>query len=106
VAKLGKEQVMVAESMVARGASVRALAEQLGVTEGALRYRLKRRSEGEVPDGRSKKTTGVDGFGEAIETILRVAEDRRITGEGRPMQARSVYDVLVRDWSCPRSVDG
>jgi predicted transcriptional regulator len=39
--KLTKEQVMVAEAMNERGTSVRQLAKQLGVTEGALRYRLK-----------------------------------------------------------------
>jgi transposase len=88
---------MVAESMVERGASVRALAKQFGVTEGALRYRMSRRARGERPDGRAKKATGVDGFEEAIDTVLRAAEDWRVSGKGRPMQARMVYEVLVRD---------
>jgi transposase-like protein len=70
VSKLGKEQVMAAQAMVSRGTSVRRVAEQMGVTEGALRYRLKKRSQGEQPDGRAKKATSVDGFEEAVETIL------------------------------------
>lgn len=88
---------MVAEAMVSRGSSVRCLAKQLGVTEGALRYRLGKRARGEVEDGRTRKATAVDGFEEAIAAILERGEDWRITGHGRPMQARSVYDALVRD---------
>jgi transposase len=97
VAKLGKEQVMVADSMVARGTSIRALAKQFGVSEGALRYRLGRWQKGPKEDGRARKVTGVDGFEEAIRTTLEAADDWRVTGKGRPMQARLVYDVLVRD---------
>lgn len=39
--KLTMEQVMVAKTMRDRGTSVRQVAKQLEVTEGALRYRLK-----------------------------------------------------------------
>lgn len=43
--KLTEAQVMVAREMKERGTSVRQLAKQLDVSEGALRYRLKRRKE-------------------------------------------------------------
>jgi transposase-like protein len=66
VSKLGKEQVMAAQAMVVRGTSVRRVAAQMGVTEGALRYRLKKRAQREQPDGRSKKATSVDGYEEAV----------------------------------------
>lgn len=88
---------MVADAMVSRGSSIRSLAKQLGVTEGALRYRLGKRVRGEAEDGRARKATAVDGFEEAIEAILERGDDARITGRGRPMQARVVYDQLVRD---------
>lgn len=49
--KLTKEQVMVARGIKERGTSVRQLARQLEVTEGALRYRLRKLEEGsEEPD--------------------------------------------------------
>jgi len=106
MAKLGEEQVMVAEQMVSRGVSIRQLARQLGVTEGALRYRLRKRAEGERVDGRSRQSTAVAGFEEAIEGILGRLEDRRVTGEGRPVQARTVHEVLAREFGYRGSYQG
>jgi transposase len=106
MAKLGEEQVMVAEQMVGRGVSIRQLARQLGVTEGALRYRLRKRAEGERIDGRSRQSTAVAGFEEAIEVILERLEDRRVTGKGRPVQARTVYEVLAREFGYRGSYQG
>jgi len=48
---------MVANGTKERGTSVRQLAKQMGVTEGALRYRLK--AEEEADDGRP----GTAGYG-------------------------------------------
>src|SRR5690554_6897292 len=89
---------MVAADMVHKGTSVRQVARQMGVSEGALRYRLKKRAEGPGPDGRALQPTATDGYEDAIRAILEAAEDARLTGEGRPMQARRVYDLLVRDY--------
>jgi transposase len=96
---------MAAEAMVVRGTSVRRVAEQMGVTEGALRYRLKRRAEGEKPDGRARKSTSVDGFEGAIDAVLERLGDRRLQGEddARPVQVRLVYEALVRDYDYPGS---
>ena len=60
--KLTQEQIMVAEGMIRRGSSIRQLAPQLGVTEGALRYRLRQRAAGERPDDRRFQPTATDGF--------------------------------------------
>lgn len=98
MAKLGEEQVMVADGMVRKGASVRQIARQLGVTEGALRYRLRKRAAGPQIDGRSRQPTGVAGFEEPIQAILERLEDGRLTGEGRPAQARQVVEILTRDY--------
>lgn len=92
MAKLGKEQVKVAKGMVGR-ASIRQIARQLGVTEGALRYRLRR----EADDGRRKKPSLVDGYEEAITAILELLGDGRLTGGERPAPAKVVYTQLVRD---------
>lgn len=89
---------MVAQAMVSRGTSMRQVAQQMGMTEGALRYRLKKRTQGEQPDGRAKKATSVDGYEEAVQVILERLGDARVSGgEGRPAQARLVYEALARD---------
>jgi transposase len=95
--KLTKEQIMVAESMIERGVSIRTMAKQLGVRDRALRYRLKRQRDG-IVDGRRVKPTALDGLEAAVHTLLERFEDVRLTGEGRPAQARQVYEVLCRDF--------
>lgn len=95
--KLSKEQVMVAIGMQERGVSVRQLACQLGVTEGALRYRLIRAAEGPGVDGRTRQPTALDGLEDVVEAIQERLDDGRLRGEGRPCQAREIYEVLVRD---------
>lgn len=88
---------MVAEGMIRRGTSIRQLAQQLGVTEGALRYRLRQRTGGVAPDGRRFQPTATDGFEAAIHSILERLEDGRLTGTGRPAQARQVFEILRRE---------
>src|SRR5690554_2688063 len=89
---------MVAEAMIQRGVSIRHMAKQFGVREGALRYRLRRLAEGERPDGRSRQRTATDGYEEAIHGVLERLKDVRLTGEGRPAQARQVYEILTREY--------
>lgn len=87
---------MVANGMKERGTSVRQLAKQMGVTEGALRYRLKAQEE-PTTDGRAQQDTALDGYEEAVYVIQDRLGDGRLTGEGRPCQARQIYQALVRD---------
>ncbi|WP_425154679.1 hypothetical protein [Candidatus Palauibacter sp.] len=95
--KLSKQAVMVAKGMSERGTSVRRLAGQLEVTEGALRYRLKKLEAGRARDGRSDQPTALDGYTAVVEAIQVALEDGRLTGEGRPAQVRQIYEILVRD---------
>lgn len=95
--KLSKEQVMVAKGMNDQGVSVRQLARQMGVTEGALRYRLKRQDEPECVDGRTRQPTALDGYEEVVEALQERLGDGRLRGEGRPCQARELYELLVRE---------
>lgn len=106
MAKLGKEHVLVAREMKARGTSIRQIARLLGVTEGAIRYRLRRAAEGERPDGRALQPTAVDGYEGAVEAILERLGCWRVTGEGRPVQARTVYEILRRDYGYSGSYRG
>lgn len=78
--------------------SIRQIEKQMRVTEGALRYRLKQRAEDPKPEGRSFQRTSLDGFEEAVTAVLERLECYRVTGEGRPVQARTVYRRLVRDY--------
>lgn len=94
--KLSEEQVIVAKAMRDRGTSVRQLAKQLGVTEGALRYRLAKSGDAS-PDGRANQPTALDGYEQSVEAIQERLGDGRLTGEGRPCQVREIYEVLVRD---------
>jgi len=95
--KLSKEQVMVAKGMKDCGTSIRQVAGQLGVTEGALRYRLKKVGETSGEDGRRHQPTALDGYGVAVQAIQEDLGDGRLTDEGRPCQALMIYEVLVRD---------
>lgn len=88
---------MVAIGMQERGTSVRQMARQFGVSEGALRYRLKRATEPPRPDGRRHQATALDGLEAVVEGVQERLEDARLTGEGRPCQVREIYDVLARD---------
>ncbi len=95
--KLTEQEIVVVNRMRDRGASVRGLARHLGVTEGALRYRLKRAQEVGRSDGRARQTTALDGYAEIVEVVQERLGDGRLSGEGRPCQVRLIYEALVRD---------
>ncbi len=95
--KLSEEQITVAKGMKERGTSVRQLAKQLGVTEGALRYRLAKARE-RTADGRAHQPTAMDGYEEAVVAIQERLNDGRLREDwGRPCQVREIYDALVRE---------
>jgi len=89
--KLTWYEIGVAVRMRDRGASVRGLAKHLGVTEGALRYRLKRAGEDVRSDGRARQATALDGYEEAVAAVQERLGDGRLDGSGRPCQVRLIY---------------
>ena len=91
--KLTLDEIRVVRRMRERGAAVTHLAKDLGVTEGAVRYRLKRLEEGDRLDGRAGQATALDGYEEAVEAIQERLGDRRLRGEGRPCQVRLIYEA-------------
>lgn len=102
MAKLGRTQVMVAHEMIERGVAVRQVARQLGVTEGALRYRLARAPE--EPDGRRDRRTALEGWEDRVTAVLGRFGDARVTPDSTTRcEAREVYDLLVREERFPGS---
>ncbi len=59
MARLRRDQVMIAKEMVAREVSVRQVARQLGVDESSLHHRLGRAAD--APDGRQDRPSVLDG---------------------------------------------
>jgi transposase len=88
---------MVAQEMVDRGVALRQVARQLGVTEGALRYRLRRPVA--AADGRRERPTALDGWDPVVTAVLERFGDARVTAAGDACcEARQVFDVLVREY--------
>jgi len=75
--KLNEEKITVAQGIKDRGTSVRQLAKQLGMTEGALRYRLAQ-AKHPTPDGRANQATALDGYEEAVVAIQERLQDGRL----------------------------
>ena len=96
MAKLRREQVMIAQEMVARSVSVRRVATQLGVDESTLRYRLGRPPD--APDGRRARPTVLAGWEERVEAVLTRFGDARVVPEGTGhCEAQLLHAILVRE---------
>lgn len=92
--KVRRDLVMLIAEMIPRRVAIRQAATQLGVTEGALRSRLKRLAV-DAPDGRQDRPSVLDGYEPAVAAILEALVET--TRPGRPIQGRLVYEALVRD---------
>ena len=95
--KLTDSRVEALGEMNRLGTSVRKLSLQVGVTEGALRYRLRQQRLGDRRDRRAEQPTAVDGYEEVVVEIQRALGDGRLTGVGRPVEAREIFELLCRD---------
>ena len=87
--RLRPEEVVTIQVLSEKHVSARAIARQLGVTEGAVRYRLQRARMGAV-DGRKDKPFDAAEFAEQIE-----AWRAEHSSPERPINARDVYEHLV-----------
>jgi transposase len=95
--KLGRDTIMVARAMVARGVSQRRLATQLEVDESTLRYHLKRGVD--APDGRRKRPSVLAGWDERIDAVLARFDDGRVVADGRGhCQAQHIHAILTREF--------
>jgi transposase len=89
-ARLRPEEVVTIQVLSQKHLPGRAIARQLGVTEGAVRYHLRRTREGAI-DGRKAKVFDATAYEGAIDAWRA----EHVDGD-RPINARDVYEHLVR----------
>lgn len=88
--KLRERHLMGAEVLLESGQSIRATAQDLGVAESTLRYRLRRRGPG-VVDGRSRQVASCAPYEGLIQAWI---EGQQQEGT-RPESIRSLYEGLL-----------
>src|SRR5512143_252838 len=95
--KLSPEELVTLATLSQKGQPNAQIARTLGVTEGAIRYHLRRARAG-ATDGRRGKPHRADPLAPVIDHWVR---DGRPTGEGeqppRPANVRALYDHLVNE---------
>ena len=95
--KLSPEELVTLITLGEKGQSNSQIARTLGVTEGAVRYHL-RRAAARAADGRRGKPHKADPLAHVIDHWAR---DGRPAGEGepppRPANVRALYDHLVHE---------
>lgn len=94
--RLREEEVVTIEVLHERGMSNRGIARQLGVSEHAVRYRLRRRSEGR-PDGRAAKPLSAEPWSASIAQWMGSSETYR------GVNGRALYEWLVAEHGYPGS---
>ncbi len=93
MARLRRDQVMIAQEMVARDVPVRQVARQLGVDESSLRYRLGRTLD--APDGRQERPSVLDGWDARVDAVLARFDDPRLRGAGEAAVDPPSHDPAV-----------
>lgn len=88
--RLRREEVVTIEVLAEKGMAKREIARHMGVTEGTVRYHLRRRSSGAV-DGRSKPFAAADFAGAIAAWVSSHTE-----GE-RPANTRELHEHLVAE---------
>jgi len=97
MALLDWEAVVTIKTLAKQGVSNREAARILGVSEGSVRYHLKRLKEQAV-DGRSKQRPLAASYREAIDAYLEA------TGQESPENVADLYDWLVSEHDYPGSL--
>ena len=82
MAKLDEHARMTIQTLAQKGLSNRETARLLGITEGAVRYQLRRMQE-EAPDGRSQCTGRTDAYAEAIDACSSTIASPHLGGRRR-----------------------
>ncbi len=98
--RLDTETRMTVKVLDQRGVSHCAIARTLGVTEGAIRYHLRRQAAGAI-DGRSRQRHRAAVWKEAIEAFV-------LAREGRALNLAELHEWLVMEqeyWGSRRSIE-
>jgi transposase len=90
--RLTREEVITIEVLHERGQPARAIARQLGVTEGTVRYRLRRRGQS---DGRAKPFRAA---------AYRAVVDQWLQASGRRVNLAELHEHLVAEYGYSGSV--
>jgi transposase len=95
LASLGKDEIVALLVLSEKGESNRETARRLGVSEGAVRYHLRRQLQ-QVPDGRKKTCLIVQlGLGAVVEHWWRMQVE--VLPEGRPPNVNLLWQRLVQE---------
>ena len=89
--RLNKEEVVILQVLAEKGKKKTEIAEILGITEGSVRYHLKRDAEGAV-DARKNKTKKAQSVSDVIETWFDAHKDNR-----RPVNVQDLHEHLVSE---------
>jgi len=89
--KLSKEEVVTLKTLKTRRQSNCQIARILGVTEGSVRYHLRRDG---LPDRRRNKSRKADEVAAAIEHWI---EDQQERADGRPINVKLLFDWLTAE---------
>jgi transposase len=95
--RLSKEEIVTLQVLDKKEKTKVEIAALLGVTEGTVRYHLKRMQRG-TTDGRSNKTFMAEAFSEPIEAWFEARQ-----GDSRPVNVRDLYDHLIEQHAYPGS---
>lgn len=86
---MSREEIVAMTVLVEKGETKVAVAKRLGVTEGAVRYRLKREGEGAV-DGRRNKEMKAESMAEVVDAFIE-----RTKGYPKARNLRSLHEELM-----------
>lgn len=93
VRRLRREEVLTIRVLAEKGEPKRRIARTLGVSEGLVRYHL-RRAEAQASDGRRGKPRRADSHSEVIRVFW---EDKIRERPDRPPNVQELHELLVRE---------
>src|SRR5581483_7685907 len=90
--KLSAEEIVTLQVLNQKGQSHTQIAQTLGVTEGAVRYHLRRQGQ---PDGRANKPRKAQPLAPGIDHWVQDQHgDGGAGASGRPVNVQALYDWL------------
>jgi predicted transcriptional regulator len=88
--RLQKEEIVTIRVLAQQGMRKTEIARQMGVTEGAVRYHLRREAEG-AEDGRKDRTFKAEAYEGPIREFVEANEGRR------PVNVRALYISAAKE---------
>lgn len=97
MARLGKDEIVALQVLNGKGESNREIAKRLHVSEGAVRYHLRRQAE-KAPDGR-KKASLIEQLG--FEAVVEHwwSTQIELLPEGRSPNVKLLWQLLIEEYA-------